>query len=98
MTEQKMSTEQLKMLLDAMQSLGTGGKEAFIWWLAMDKGLPVVGWLITLYAIVAVARLVIRHAANCSRFNEVRAALVMSAYSDPYFVKTCEKLREAGKK
>ena len=93
-----MSTEQLKMLLDAMQSLGAGGKEAFIWWLAMDKGLPVVGWLLTLFAIVVVARLVIRHAANCSRFDEVRESLGMNAYSDPYFVKTCGKMLEAGKK
>ena len=93
-----MNTEQLKMLLDAMQSLGAGGKEAFIWWLAMDKGLPILAWIITLGAIVFVARLVIRHAANCDRFNEVRESLGMSAYSDPGFVKTCTKMLDAGKK
>ena len=86
------------MLLDAMQSLGAGGKEAFIWWLAMDKGLPVLGWLMTLGAIVVVARLVIRHCANCERFDEVRKSLGMNAYSDPGFVKTCAKMLDAGKK
>ena len=40
-----MSTEQLQMILNAMQGLGLEGKEAFIWWLVLDKGLPVVGWL-----------------------------------------------------
>lgn len=93
-----MSTEQLKMLLEAMQSLGAGGKDAFIWWLVMDKGLPFLGWLMTLGAIVFVARFVIRHAANCARFDEVRESLGMNAYSDPGFVKTCAKMLGAGKK
>lgn len=35
-----MSTEQLKMILDAMRSLGEGGSEAFIWWLLADKVFP----------------------------------------------------------
>ena len=35
------------MILNAMQGLGLEGKEAFIWWLVLDKALPVVGWLAT---------------------------------------------------
>ena len=42
-----MKTEELQMILNALQSVGDGAKDAFIWWLVMDKGLPVVGWLLT---------------------------------------------------
>ena len=42
-----MSTEQLQMILNALQGLGVEGKSAFIWWLLLDKGLPVLGWLLT---------------------------------------------------
>lgn len=36
-----MKTEELKMILDALASMGAAGKDAFIWWLVADKVLPV---------------------------------------------------------
>ena len=82
-----MTTEQLQMILNAMQGLGLEGKEAFIWWLVLDKGLPVVGWLATfgvgvwgilqvvskcLSAIVLVDS--ICRELNAGRFDKVSAA------------------------
>jgi hypothetical protein len=45
-----MEIEQLKMVIELIQQLGVQGKEAFIWWLVLDKVLPVLGWLLTLVA------------------------------------------------
>lgn len=42
-----MNDAQLQMILTALQSLGAESKTAFIWWLAMDKLVPVFGWLAT---------------------------------------------------
>lgn len=41
-----MKDEQMKMVLDALTSLGEGAREAFFWWLFFDKALPVIGWLV----------------------------------------------------
>lgn len=35
------------MILNALQGMGAAGKDAFVWWLVFDKGLPVLGWLVT---------------------------------------------------
>jgi len=37
-----MNTEQLQMVINAIQTLGIEGKSAFIWWLVLDKLTPVV--------------------------------------------------------
>ena len=47
-----MDTEQLKMILDTLRTMGEAGQSAFIWWLVMDKALPVVGWLVTFAGIL----------------------------------------------
>lgn len=54
--ENHVSNEQLKMILDALTSMGAEGKEAFIWWLITNGALPVFGWV----ACVLIAALVIR--------------------------------------
>lgn len=60
-----MNTEQLKMILDALQSMGVTGQSAFIWWLVIDKLVPS---LVALFAISCAAFLLIRvvslHSAN----------------------------------
>lgn len=48
-----MTTEQLQMILDALQSMGAGGKEVILWWLLADRVLPV---FVALALIVAVYR------------------------------------------
>lgn len=37
--------EELKLIIQTISQLGDAGKEAFIWWLVIDKGLSFVGWL-----------------------------------------------------
>ena len=41
-----MNIEQLKMVIDLLQSVGLEGKELFIWWMALAKGIPTVFGLI----------------------------------------------------
>lgn len=51
-----MNPEELRMIADTITSLGVAGKTAFIWWLVVDKALPVIGWLATLGTLLAFAR------------------------------------------
>lgn len=37
-----MSMNELQLVLNAMTTLGAAGKEAFIWWLVMEKGLAFI--------------------------------------------------------
>lgn len=37
--------DELKLIMDAITTLGEAGKEAFIWWLVMDKGVLLICWL-----------------------------------------------------
>ena len=54
-----MKTEELQMILNALQSVGDGAKDAFFWWLFFDKALPVIGWLLTAACILTIVRLII---------------------------------------
>ena len=82
-----MTTEQLQMILNAMQGLGLEGKQAFIWWLVLDKALPVFGWLATFgMGVWGVLRVVSKFSdsvalvdsicleLNAGRFDKVSAA------------------------
>jgi hypothetical protein len=75
-----METEQLKMILDALQSLGAEGKEAFIWWLVLDKTVGPLVWLITLCGLIVIARWIIQTVATFSRMDELREELLVSQY------------------
>jgi hypothetical protein len=86
-----MNTEQLKMMLDAFAALGSAGKEAFIWWLALDKGLPVFGWMFAVVGLCIVAKMLVAWGRESARFNELREAAGHSCYSDPSFRKTIAK-------
>ena len=50
-----MDNTQLKMILDTLQTMGAAGHDAFVWWLLLDKALPVVGWLLTFAGLVWLA-------------------------------------------
>ena len=43
-----MSTDELKLITDMLQSLGQAGTTGFIWWLVLDKVVPILTWLATL--------------------------------------------------
>ena len=49
--------EELKLVLEALTTLGAAGKEAFIWWLVFDKLIPAT---VALVAIVLCANAVFR--------------------------------------
>jgi len=79
-----MDIEQLKLVLETVQQLGAQGKEAFIWWIVLDKVLPVLGWLITFAGLMTVGFWVIRavQSANedAARLKQLRDALLDSCY------------------
>ena len=70
-----MKTEQLKMIFGYMESMGETGKEVFIWWLAIDKALPVVGWLLTLVGIMWIADRIIMSINASSKIRTLRDLL-----------------------
>ena len=51
--------KELEMILAAVAQLGDAGKEAFIWWLVMDKGLGFLGLLTFFATALVLARWVI---------------------------------------
>lgn len=75
-----MKDEQLQMILNALLTIGADGKEAFIWWLAMDKGLSVFGWLATFAGMMWVAKRLIDVFSINSMFSELRDALGVGSY------------------
>lgn len=60
-----MNTEELKMIVDMLSSLGANGKEAFIWWLVAQYGLSFINDV----AFFA-----------CFAFAVVKVAIVVSKY------------------
>ncbi len=68
-----MNTEELKMILEAIASLGASGKEAFIWWLALKYGVGILTSLMTLTGALGIPFLLLRFVRHVSRRN---AALV----------------------
>jgi len=38
--------EELKLIIEAVSTLGLAGKEAFIWYIALDKGLSFLVWMV----------------------------------------------------
>lgn len=43
--------KELELIIQAVSQLGEAGKEAFIWWLIVDKGLTFIGWMIAIVFI-----------------------------------------------
>jgi len=55
-----MDTEQLELIMKTLSTMGEDGKDAFIWWVILDKALPVVGGLIALFALMSGTLVAIR--------------------------------------
>ncbi len=52
--------EELKVIVNLIQQLGVEGKEAFIWWLLMDKGLSfVLSIVVTLIGFSSLTKIVL---------------------------------------
>lgn len=50
-----MDTEQLKMILETLRTMGAAGQDAFVWWLLLDKALPIAAWLVTFAGLLWLA-------------------------------------------
>ena len=70
-----MDTEQLRLIIDVLSTLGDNGKSAFIWWLVLDKGLPVFAWLVVFFGVLAFFLKALRLLNNIDRFKELRDVL-----------------------
>lgn len=53
--------KELEMILQAVAQLGDAGKDAFIWWLVMDKGLGFLGWILSLGVVSFTLLKVVRY-------------------------------------
>lgn len=77
-----MSTEQLKMILDALQAMGAAGKDAFIWWLLLDKLPGFIGFLCFLGVAYLVVRMLIRYLSGTGDMSAAKRAA--SAMNDAW--------------
>ena len=64
-----MNAEELKMVLDAIATLGVNGKEAFIWWLVLKYGSSLITSVMFLIGALCVPYLVLRTIRQLSRSN-----------------------------
>ena len=55
-----MNAEELKMILEALQSLGANSKDAFIWWLVLKYGSGLLTALMMLCAAIGIPALILR--------------------------------------
>ena len=67
-----MSTEQLQMILNTLQGLGADGKSALIWWMVLDKALPVLGWLLTFCGLLWLGLKIINAVSATSHMAKLR--------------------------
>jgi hypothetical protein len=72
--------EQLKLILETLATMGESGKDAFIWWLVLDKVLPVFGWIVTFSGFIFIALRVINMSSNLQKLEELRDALGVGSY------------------
>ena len=90
-----MNIEQLKMVIDLLQSVGLEGKELFIWWMALTKGIPAVFGLIWSAIAVFLISKCFRLIAEQTKINQLRdAAGVQIYFSSDELEKAKKVLRE----
>lgn len=67
--------KELEMILAAVAQLGEAGKEAFIWWLVMDKGLSFVAAIALISSIVLVAKAALAARGHTNDLKRIRNTL-----------------------
>jgi hypothetical protein len=70
-----MNTEQLQMIVNAIQTLGIEGKSAFIWWLILDKLPAFIVWISFISILGYLLSKLINVLFNESNFGKVRDIL-----------------------
>lgn len=67
--------KELEMILAAVAQLGEAGKEAFIWWLVIDKGLSFVSMMTFFVLAFYTAKVAINNLGSTGRMKQLRDAL-----------------------
>ena len=90
-----MNIEQLKMVIDLLQSVGLEGKELFIWWMALTKGIIVIFGLIwSVIAALAINRL-LKFVPGHTQLDQLRDAAGVAGYFNSAELEKAKKvLRE----
>ena len=86
-----MNTEELKLILETIASLGDSGKAAFIWWLIIKHLVPAV----LLFTAVCTGLFVLyRLNTQWITLNRIRRILDLEYYADPEkILRTIEELK-----
>ena len=90
-----MNIEQLKMVIDLLQSVGLEGKELFIWWMALTKGITAMFGLIwTAIAVFFISKF-FRFISEQTKLDQLRdAAGVQLCFNSAELEKAKKVLRE----
>ena len=64
--------EELKVIVELISQLGEQGKEAFIWWVVMDKGSGLVCLLVWIGFLTYIASLINRGFSALVKLTELR--------------------------
>lgn len=64
--------EELKLIMDAITTLGEAGKEAFIWWMIMDKGVLLICWMTFFSLIFYLIKTISTSCKSESRLEQLR--------------------------
>ena len=70
-----MEMEQLKLIMETLTTMGEAGKDAFIWWLVLDKLIPVIAWLLVFSGFLLLVFYITRVLSVFERFKELRDVL-----------------------
>lgn len=70
-----MNTEQIQLVVNAIQTLGIEGKSAFIWWLVLDKLPGFIVWLVFISVIAFLCSKLLNTLSGESNFAKVRDLL-----------------------
>jgi hypothetical protein len=93
-----MNAETLKQIIDLLATLGVQGKEAFVWYLMVDKVLPALLWFGVAVGLFFVAQQIIRACNNDDKkLREIRDTLRVGApgfYSEEEHRAVVRRIRE----
>ena len=64
--------EELKVIVDLISQLGEQGKEAFIWWVVMDKGSGLVCLFVWIGFLVYLTSLINKFVSSQNKLMELR--------------------------
>lgn len=93
-----MTIEEMKMLVDMISTLGMQGKEAFIWWVVLDKIPPFIIWILSLATVCFIANKLYKTALESTQAHQdLRnvATLLGVSIEDEYRFQWVPKLEKA---